>query len=174
MRGAEQLNLDLGETDEVISPVESSHPRMEHVAIMKKSWGLLPKILSGEKRIESRWSITNRAPFGMVHQGEVIYFKDSGEPITVRAIVDKVDAFSNLTPERVQQILEEYGEADGLTAESLPGFVERFKNKKYCLLIHLRDPQKIEPFEIDKTGFGTPSAWLCVDDVNKLRKQGRV
>lgn len=28
---------------------------MEHVAIMKKSWGLTRKILSGEKTIESRW-----------------------------------------------------------------------------------------------------------------------
>lgn len=28
---------------------------MQHVAIMKKSWGLIPKILSGEKRVESNY-----------------------------------------------------------------------------------------------------------------------
>lgn len=28
---------------------------MEHVAIMRKSWGLTDKILSGQKKIESRW-----------------------------------------------------------------------------------------------------------------------
>jgi len=28
---------------------------MEHVAIMRKAWGLTDKILSGQKKIESRW-----------------------------------------------------------------------------------------------------------------------
>jgi hypothetical protein len=34
----------------------------------------------------------------------------------------------------------------------------------------LKKPQKIEPFEIDKSGFGTMSAWISVDDINKIRK----
>ena len=80
----EQLNLDME---------EEPRERVEHVAIMKKSWRLLPKILSGEKTVESRWYSIKAAPWGRIHPGDPIYFKDSGEPVTVRAIVEKVDAF---------------------------------------------------------------------------------
>ena len=37
---------------------------MDHVAIMKKSWGLIPKILDGRKKIESRWGIHKCSPWG--------------------------------------------------------------------------------------------------------------
>ncbi|MEI7477466.1 MAG: hypothetical protein WCJ81_02865 [bacterium] len=40
---------------------------MDHVAIMKKSRKLIPKIVSGEKTIESRWYQTKRAPWNTVH-----------------------------------------------------------------------------------------------------------
>lgn len=54
-------------------------PVMHHVAIMKPSWKLIPKILSGEKTIESRWYQTRRAPWNGIAAGDVVYFKDSGE-----------------------------------------------------------------------------------------------
>ena len=82
---------------------------MEHVAIMKKSWGLTQKILSGRKKIESRWYKIKYAPWNRIKSGEAVYFKDSGEPIAVRAEVDKVIQFSDLTPEKVKKILYKYG-----------------------------------------------------------------
>ena len=36
---------------------------MEHLAIMKKSWKLLPKILKGEKKIEARWYVSRVCPW---------------------------------------------------------------------------------------------------------------
>lgn len=63
---------------------------MDHVAIMKKSWNLTAKILSGEKKIESRWYLTRRKPWDCIKKGEVIYFKNSGESVNLKAIVKKV------------------------------------------------------------------------------------
>jgi len=37
---------------------------MDHVAIMKKSWKLTEKILSGEEKIESRWYKSKYSPRG--------------------------------------------------------------------------------------------------------------
>ena len=142
---------------------------MEHVAIMKKSWGLLPKILSGEKKIESRWSRIKCAPWGRVHEGEVVYFKDTGMPVYVRAGVSRVLQYSGLNPGMVEQLLEEYGQRDGLGIEDIPRFAELFRDKRYCTLVFLQNPEKVEPFEINKTGFGMGSAWLVVDDINKIR-----
>ncbi len=140
---------------------------MEHVAIMKKSWSLTQKILAGEKKIESRWYSQKRAPFGRISAGETVYFKDSGEPVSIRAEVEKVLQFADLTNEKVWDILENYGKEIGIenTVESF----ERYKNKKYCILIFLKNPQKAEPFRISKKGFGMMSAWISVPDVSSIR-----
>ncbi|MFH1445082.1 MAG: hypothetical protein ABIF08_01225 [Nanoarchaeota archaeon] len=141
---------------------------MDHVAIMKKSWGLTPKILSGEKKIESRWYKNKCSPWNKIKAGETVYFKDSGDPVTVKTEVKKVIQFSNLTPEKIKEILYKYGKADGLGIGDIPKFIELFKYKKYCMLIFLENPQKVKPFCIDKTGFGMMSAWISVDDINKI------
>ena len=143
---------------------------MEHLAIMKKSWGLTPKILSREKKIESRWYKNKYQPFNKICNGEIVYFKDSGEPVSIKAEVEKVLQFSDLTSGKVKQILEDYGKDDGITQDKVAEFYELFKNKKYCMLIFLKNPQKIMPFEIDKKGLGVMSAWICVDNINILRK----
>ncbi|NCO97000.1 MAG: ASCH domain-containing protein [Candidatus Aenigmarchaeota archaeon] len=142
---------------------------MEHVAIMRKSWGLTQKILSGQKKIESRWYKVKYSPWDRIKSGEIVYFKDSGKPVTIKTEVEKVIQFSDLTPEKVKEILYQYGQADGLGIDKIPEFFEMFKNKKYCMLIFLKNPLKIEPFEIDKSGFGAMSAWISVDDVNRIK-----
>lgn len=142
---------------------------LDHLAIMRKSWGLTPKILSGEKKIESRWYVNKYQPWDRIKAGEKVYFKDSGDPVTVVAEVDKVLQFADLTPERVSEILDQYGHDDGLTKDKIPEFFEMFRNKKYCMLIYLKDPKKIEPFEINKKGFGMMAAWKSVDDINKIK-----
>jgi ASC-1-like (ASCH) protein len=142
---------------------------MEHIAIMKKSWGLTDKILSGQKKIESRWYSVKYRPWDRIKKGETVYFKDSGEPVRIRAEVSKVIQFANLTPKKVKEILDEHGKDDGIENEKIPEFFERFKNKRYCILIFLKNPTRIEPFEIDKTGFGTMSAWITVDNISKIK-----
>ncbi|PIR05398.1 hypothetical protein COV56_02965 [Candidatus Kuenenbacteria bacterium CG11_big_fil_rev_8_21_14_0_20_37_9] len=142
---------------------------MEHVAIMRKSWELTQKILVGQKKIESRWYKIKYAPWDRIKSGEIVYFKDSRDPVTIKTEVEKVIQFSDLTPEKVKEILYKYGQADGLGIDKIPEFFEMFKNKKCCMLIFLKNPQKIKPFEIDKSGFGAMSAWISVDDVNRIK-----
>ena len=143
---------------------------MEHLAIMKKSWGLTKKILDGRKKIESRWYSVKYKPWDAIKKGETVYFKDSGGPVRIKADIGKVMQFADLTPKRVKEILDEYGRDDGIEREKTPEFFERFKDKKYCILIFLKNPREIEPFEIDKTGFGAMSAWLTVDNISKIKK----
>ena len=143
---------------------------MHHVAIMKKSWGLIPKILSGQKTIESRWYQTRRAPWGKIRAGDTVFFKNSGEPVAIKALVTKVLQFSDLNQGKVREILAKYGKDDGLELAQLANFFDLFKNKRYCLLIFLKNPVKIRPFEIDKKGFGMMSAWLTVKTISEIKK----
>jgi ASC-1-like (ASCH) protein len=143
---------------------------MEHLAIMRKSWHLTEKILTGKKKIESRWYKTKYPPWDRIKAGETVYFKDSGEPVKIRAEVDKVVQFDSLDQEKVREILDEYGSDDGIEREEISRFFEMFKDKLYCILIFLKNPQIIEPFEIDKTGFGAMSSWISIESIEQIKK----
>jgi len=147
---------------------------MDHLAIMKKQWGLTQKILSGRKKIESRWYKVKYPPWNRIKPNETIYFKDTGDSVSLKAKVKKVLQFSNLTPKHVMQLLYKYGLNDGLSMEDLPKYYQMFKDKKYCILIFLKNPQKIKPFDIDKTGFGTMSAWITVPNIKKINRQNTI
>lgn len=142
---------------------------MDHVAFMKRSWGLLPKILMGAKKIESRWYMTKHLPWGKIAAGDMVYFKNSGELVTARAMVEKVLQFEKLTPDLVLELLEKYATDDGIEKSQVPFFYELFKEKKYCLLIFLKNVQSIEPFEINKSGSGAMAAWITTEDIQKIR-----
>lgn len=142
---------------------------MDNVAIMKKSWGLIPKILDGRKKIESRWGINRCPPWGKVKVGDTIYFKNSGEPIIVVAEVSKVQEFENLNPKKVREILEKYGGNDGISVYSLEETIKWARKKRYCTLIYLTNPKEIKPFNIDKTGFGAGAAWISVSNIDKIK-----
>lgn len=132
---------------------------MDHVAIMKKLWKLIPKILSGQKKIESRWAVIRCAPWGKVKVGDTVYFKNSGEPVTIKAIVSKVEQFADLTPPKIKEILEK-----------INGDIAWAKNKHYCTLIYLKDVKQIKsPFGVNKKGFGSAAAWLTVPHINKIK-----
>lgn len=140
---------------------------MDHVAIMKKSWGLIPKILSGEKIIESRWYQTRRTPWNKIKKGDIIYFKNSGEPVTTKAEVSKVLQFELKNISDAVLIIKKYGKeiclinTDPKKWSSLP---------KYCVLIYLKNPKPIKPFQINKKGFGISAAWLTVENIAKIKK----
>ncbi len=137
---------------------------MDHIAIMNKSLKLLPKILSGEKKIESRWYVSRFAPWNRIFEGDSVYFKDAGCLVTLKARVSKVLQFENCD---FKQVIELYGKDIAfVNPEKAFSWV---KGKKYCILIFLEEVSEVEPFDIDKTGFGNACAWLCVGDIEKVK-----
>lgn len=142
---------------------------MEHLAIMRKSWGLTQKILTGKKKIESRWYNTKYPPFGRIKEGDIVYFKDSGEPVTIRAEVSDVKQFSDLTSGKVKAILDRYAELDGIEKQEIGKYFDLFRNKKYCILIFLKNPAAVKPFKISKKGHGTMSSWICLETINSIK-----
>jgi ASC-1-like (ASCH) protein len=137
---------------------------------MRKSWGLTEKILSGDKTIESRWYKNRYAPWGKVAVDDIVYFKNSGEAAKVRAKVGGVLQFEDLTESKVREILEKYGEEDGLEADELALYFERFKRKRYCILIFLKNVEEVPPFEVNKQGFGAMAAWLTADSLEAIKR----
>ncbi len=144
---------------------------MQHIAIMKKSWKFIPQILEGKKTIESRFYMAKFAPWDKVKSSDVIYFKNSGESIIARAIVDRVLQFDNLDRQKIIDIIEKFGKRLGITNEKFDKFLALKQNKKYCILMFLKNPEAVESFDIDKTGFGNAAAWLCAKNIQDIRRK---
>ncbi|OGM08951.1 hypothetical protein A2Z67_06500 [Candidatus Woesebacteria bacterium RBG_13_36_22] len=143
---------------------------MDHVAIMKKSWGMIPRILSKEKTIESRWYKKRSTPWGKIKKGDTIYFKNSGEPVTVKVKVNKVKEFEDLTPKKIKEILPTYYRFLGVSDRGILDFYNLVKDKKYCILIFLKNVEKLEKtYDIRKSGFGMMASWISVEDIEKIK-----
>ena len=141
---------------------------MDHIAILRKDWKLLPKILSGKKKIESRWYMARYPPWGRIQAGDVVYFKDSGDLVRIKAEVEKVLSFANYTEKELKEILDKYGK-DVDFVSPIDEVYNWAKERKYCILIFLKNPKEITPFEINKAGFGNACAWMCVRDIEKVK-----
>lgn len=142
---------------------------MHHVAIMTKSWGLISKILSGQKSIESRWYQTKRTPWNKIKAGDTVYFKNSGEDITAYATVNKVLQFEITDLKSARAITKTYGK-DICLVNTNPAAGARLP--KYCILIFLTNSKPITPFAIDKNGFGAGAAWITVEDISSIKQDG--
>lgn len=136
---------------------------------MQPSLGFLEKILDGSKKIESRWYRSKRAPWGKIRAGETIFFKNSGEPVVLKAKAGEIIQFSDFGPATVLKILKKYGKDIGIEAGEISKFYAGFKDKRYCILIYLKDAQRVKPFGINKKGFGAMSAWITAKDINKIK-----
>jgi hypothetical protein len=141
-----------------------------HVAIMRKSWGLTSKILSGEKTFELRWYKYRRPPWDSISADDTIYFKDSGEPVSISAKVYSVQQIHCSNQKERERILSKYARGDLGTPKIPPAIKNYVKNKSYCLIICLKNPKKIKPFAIDKRGFGAMSPWITVGDIEKIKR----
>ena len=139
---------------------------MHHVAIMNKSWKLIPKILSGEKSIESRWYQTKRAPWDRISVGDTVFFKNAGEPVVAKATVSGVMQFEIRDIDDAKRLVKKYGKEICLVNLNPATWG---KSVRYCILLRLREAKAIgSPFQIDKKGFGSGAAWITVQNIKKI------
>ena len=147
---------------------------MDHVAILRKaSFGdhILADLIAGRKTIESRWYVNKVAPWDKIFQGDIIYFKESGCPVFARSYVSKVLQYDNLNPEKTKEIITKYGKhiAPNLPEKEFFVWAQNHSNKNYCVLMFLENVTKIPPFDINKKGFGSASAWLVVENIDRVK-----
>ena len=142
---------------------------MDHVAIMNKKLGLIDHILSGQKTIETRWYKNKSAPYDKITSGDTIYFKNSGGPVCASAKVCRVEQFSNLNIKLVQKIVDQYG-AKGLIDIQNKNVASWAQDKRYAILIWLKDTKNLEPFLINKKGFGFGCAWITINNIDTIRE----
>jgi len=126
-----------------------------HLAILKKPY--LNAIVSGQKRIESRFTKTKCPPFGRVWPGDKIFLKESSGSVSAIATVTAVKSFKDLTPDRIIQLKAQYN-------HDINGTDDIWRTKMDCrfgVLIWLKDVEPIEPVWINKKDW---RAWVVLTE----------
>lgn len=107
-----------------------------HLAILYKDY--LNLIMEGKKTIEARLSKVKCPPYESVSIGDKIFLKETGGPIKGEVIVRDVKYYSNLTPERLVEIINKYKK--GLMIND--NFLTAKIGSKYLTLIFLSEVKK--------------------------------
>jgi len=143
---------------------------MQHIAIMKKEWRLMDNILNGKKILETRWYKNKYSPWDKIKKNDLIYFKNSGERVNVKAIITKVEQYEVQNKKQRKDIIKKVWE-DDLGKDGDKKILEDYsKGKKFCIIVWFDNVEKIKPFYINKKGFGNMASWICVEDVKRIKK----
>lgn len=142
---------------------------MDHVAILNKKLPWLERIKSGEKTVESRWYLHKKAPWNNIAIGDRVFFNNSGEMITLKAMVCEVKLYGELNPNTAKDLVKKYVADLGIKAHEVDAFLHSVERKRFCILITLTDIIGVDPFAISKKGFGSMSAWITVADINQIK-----
>lgn len=126
---------------------------MKHIAILKQPF--FNMILSGEKTIESRWSMNKVAPYNKVNIGDEILLKETGKDVTAIAEVKDI-RYYELTPQIIEDIRIKFGKEIG--ADKFEDWQSTLQ-KKYCTLIWLDNVKKINPIKVPR---GNGAGWIVL------------
>jgi len=136
---------------------------------MNPKWHLIEKILLGEKTIESRWYKNKIGPWDRIQAGDIVYFKDAGKKVTAKAIVSQVLQREITQLSMALTLVKTHKNELCFTDESLVD-TSWLDGKRYAILIFLTKPEPVEQFAINKTGFGSACAWICIKDIKALKQ----
>jgi len=123
-----------------------------HLAVFNEPF--LSLMFSGEKTVESRFSINNVAPYRSVFFNDLVLLKKSGGPIVGAFNVKDVKYYSNLNSKKISKLESEYGEKIGWNRE--PDFLDNKSTANYLTLITVNKVFRLSPIvteKADRTGW---------------------
>lgn len=124
---------------------------MKHLVILKQPY--FDMLLSGEKTVESRWSMHKIAPYNKVSVGDVLYLKETGKNVKYKCLVSDVKFFE-LDKEKVDFIKEKYNKYI-----RIKDFSECYK-KNYCTLIWVSNIETIKEMKVKRSN---GAGWIIMN-----------
>lgn len=135
-----------------------------HLAVVVQPY--LSRILSGEKIIESRYSMNMIAPYRKIKTGDIVLLKKSGGGVVAMFEAGKVRCFTIENQIELAKIKEKYN--DRLKIDE--SFWMEKKNCKYATLIDINELLPLPKFNISKKN---RTAWMTLGLVSHQEEQFR-
>jgi hypothetical protein len=114
-----------------------------HLAVFSQPY--LDLVLTGEKKVESRFSRNRCAPFGEVREGDIILLKEVAGPVCGVVLARRIWYF-DLDNEPIDAIRDTFGAA----ILAAPEFWSEKEAASFATLIELENPSAIEPLPFVK------------------------
>jgi len=140
---------------------------MDHVVYLDKKSNELELLLSGEKKMIIRGATGRKLPYGILNNGDVLYFinNDGEGKIRAKSIVSEVFNSDKMTPEESEKLVQDNQDKLQLSDKQF----KKWAGKRYLVLISVENVQEIDPFEIDKSNYGNMDDWLPVEKISSVK-----
>jgi hypothetical protein len=139
---------------------------MDHVVYVDSKAKELKKILEDQKTMIIRGATGKKLPYGRVFEGDILYFiENNGDGmIKAKAIVKSVFNSEKMTIEESKKLIINNQSKLNLTDIQF----KKWSEKKYLVLIEIKNIEKIDHFFIDKSNYGNMDDWLPVENINSI------
>lgn len=117
-----------------------------HLAVFNEPF--LSMIFSGEKTIESRFSINKLVPFNRIEENDIVLLKKTAGPIQGICHAKRIKYFSNLNPKKVSELERIYGTRIGWNVD--PEFLGNKIDARFLTLFEITDLVGFGPINAKK------------------------
>lgn len=140
---------------------------MDHVVYLDAKANELESLLDGRKTMIIRGATGRKLPYGIVSEGDVLYFINNNAEgvIRAKAIVNTVYNSEKMSPDESTALVKKHQEQLQLTDAQF----KKWAGKRYLVLIELKSVEKTESFAIDKSNYGNMDDWLPVEKIETVR-----
>lgn len=125
-----------------------------HLAIFSQPY--LDQIFSGDKTVESRFSLNRIAPFQKVTHGDIVFMKESGGKLCGIMELDKVEFFSRNEGTDMKDLMQKYKGELKITDE----FIAAKQSANYASFLYPRKIIRIHPITLHKPDRGS---WIVLN-----------
>lgn len=141
---------------------------MDHVVYLDAKADELAKILLGRKTMIVRGAAGRKMPHGRVNPDDILYLieNDGRGLVKARAKTLSVLNSDKLTGNESISLIEKHQGRLQLTGAQ----ARRWSGKRYLVLIEIGDVEEVDPFFIDRSGYGNMDDWLAVGDIENVKK----
>lgn len=140
---------------------------MQHVVYTETKASELEQLLSGDKTMIIRSAPDRHVPYDKVQVGDTLFFlRNNGEGlIRAKATVSSVFFSEKLTKVKSLELVSGHQDQLQLTEDQ----VKRWGGKRYVVLVGVEKVIRLQPFDINKSKFGSIDDWIPVKDIEKIR-----
>ena len=139
---------------------------MDHIVYLDAKSNEIDNLIKGNKSMIIRGASGRKVPYGMVKEGDILYFLNNNTEGVIKAkgeVISVYDSEKLSVEESFETIIRNQDKLQ------LPDKIfEEIAGKQYLVLVGLDNVQEINPARLDKDSFSNVDDWLPVGKIDNF------